>query len=185
MTTPRRPAPAPNDISATPAASASFITTTSCFSSDENNVSASTSIQLSSMLAAEWTMPFRTTDGSAIPTGPSHSKCRTRSTTTSATASGFAGCGVGIRNRSTTSWPDSDIFTGAAFIPLPPMSIPNPICEVTGTNTIDQALALVLRSTGSASASARSANDSTRPAAPGVSPSTRLPITCRVMFAIE
>ena len=99
--------------------------------------------------------------------------------------SGFAGCGVGIRNRSSTSWPDCDKFTGAAFIPLPPMSIPNPMCEVTGTNVIDQALALVLRSTGSASASARSANDSTRPAAPGVSPSTRLPMTCRVMFAIE
>ena len=56
-------------------------------------------------MAAVRTIPARTTAGKVDPTGPSVSKRAARSATTSATAAGVEGCGVGTRWRSATSCP--------------------------------------------------------------------------------
>ena len=70
MTSPERPRPAPNDISAIPAASASFTTTTGRPTASEKAEAASAPIHDESMLAALCTTPARTTAGKATPTGP-------------------------------------------------------------------------------------------------------------------
>ena len=95
-----------------------------------------------------------------------------------------------MRYRSSHSSPVAR-STGAAFMPEPPMSMPNLIKPALprrhvrhGTKRRSAPVARVRRSNGSASASARSATRITRPAAPGVDESTRLPITCSVIVAI-
>ena len=70
ITTPRLSLPAPKRISATPAASASFISVTGRPSVSLNSLSASSPIQLLSMLAAVCTTPRITTPGKVTPIGP-------------------------------------------------------------------------------------------------------------------
>ena len=64
--------------------------------------------------------------GKAHPTGPSQENDPTSSSTTSHTFSGVPGFGVGSRRRLSASVPVLK-STGAAFMPLPPMSIPNAV----------------------------------------------------------
>ena len=59
-----------------------------------------------------------------MPTGPDQLNAATSSPTTPATASGTAGRGVSIFFRSASSLPVST-STGAALMPLPPMSMPS------------------------------------------------------------
>ena len=75
------------------------------------------------MFAAVWTTPSRTTDGSVRPIVPGASSFVTISFTTAATASGVAGCGVGMRMRSAVKAPAAR-STGAPLMPVPPMSTP-------------------------------------------------------------
>ena len=65
-----RPFAAPYRASARPAASASLTTCTSRPVASVNSASASVPTQASSMFAAEWTTPWRTTPGTVTPTGP-------------------------------------------------------------------------------------------------------------------
>ena len=95
-TEPSTPLPAPNVISATPAASASFSSVTPAPSALSNSPAASVSIHDLSTFAAERTVPPITTPGKVAPTGPVQPNDCTTSRTTSVTASGVAGCGVGI-----------------------------------------------------------------------------------------
>ena len=62
--------------------------------------------------------------GKLQPTAFFQLKCAIISFTTLATASGVAGCGVGILNLSVNNAPVF-VFTIAPLIPVPPMSIPN------------------------------------------------------------
>ena len=87
------------------------------------------------MLAAERTYPRRMTAGNAHPTGPVQLWDRTSLTTTSAIASGCDGRGVSMRSRLDRNSPESR-STIAAFIPVPPMSIPNPSRSATATHRI-------------------------------------------------
>ncbi len=92
MTSPLRPFAAPYLTSARPAASASLTTCTSRPVAFVNSASASVPTQAWSMLAADCTTPWRTTAGTVTPTGPVESGKRpSRSTNTSATASGVEG----------------------------------------------------------------------------------------------
>ena len=131
-TTPSRPRPAPYRISASPAASASLTTWTSTSypTAFVNRASASVPIHDLSTLAALSVTPRRTTAGNVTPTGPDHSKWATSCATTSAIAAGVAGCGVWILYRSAVRVPSAR-STGAAFIPEPPMSMPNESCART------------------------------------------------------
>ncbi len=88
-----------------------------------NSASASVPIQAGSTLAAERATPCLITAGNVAPTGPVQSKCVDQLPTTSATASGVAGCGVRIRLRSVGSSPVA-MSTGAPLMPVPPMSMP-------------------------------------------------------------
>ena len=90
------PFPAPNVISAIPAASASLTTLTSSPVASASSARASSPIQPGSTLAAVLVMPFITTPGKVMPTGPDQLNVLTSWATTSATASGVAGCGVSI-----------------------------------------------------------------------------------------
>ena len=122
-TTPAWPRPEPKRTSAIPAASASFITATGRPVTLEKKSTASTPIQVRSMCdAVSMTLP-RTTAGTARPTGPPVSMRSSTSPTTWATACGVAGDGVGTRIRSAASFPVA-MSTGAALIPVPPMSTP-------------------------------------------------------------
>ena len=62
-----------------------------------------------STLAALWITPWRTTPGNVTPIGPCHEKCSTSSATTGAIASGVAGFGVRILNRSAASSPVASV----------------------------------------------------------------------------
>ena len=83
-----------------------------------------------SRLAALRITPWRTTPGNVTPTCPCQPKCSTSSATTGAIDVGVAGWGVRILKRSAVSSPVA-MLTGAAFIPEPPMSIPNACSLVT------------------------------------------------------
>ncbi len=124
-TTPELFRPAPNSISAMPAASASLTTNTSWPVRSVNRASTSVPIQDLSTFAAVFATPSWITAGKVTPTGMSSatSKEPMSSATVSATASGVEGCGVGIRTRSAASSP-LPRWTGAPLMPLPPMSIP-------------------------------------------------------------
>ena len=80
-------------------------------------------------MAAVIVTPFTTTPGNVRPTGPVQSKFFTCWATTAATASGSAGWGVSTLTRSVSSVP-LVVSTGAALIPVPPMSMPS-TCTVT------------------------------------------------------
>src|ERR1035438_2472237 len=123
-TVPDSPAPAPNFISATPAASASLSTLTWSPVASANSFRASRPIQVVSRLCAVMVVPLITTPGNVIPAGPVQPNPLARSRTTSATASGTAGRGVSILTRSAASLP-VNTSTGAALIPVPPMSMPS------------------------------------------------------------
>ncbi len=123
MTTPSRRLPAPKAISANPAASASLSTRTGQPVVRSKRVTASTPIQESSTLAAVRTVRWWTMAGKVQPMAPRHSKCRASCPTTSATASGSEGSGVGMRWRGPASSPVAR-STGAPLMPLPPMSMP-------------------------------------------------------------
>ncbi len=128
VTTPDRFTPAPNRISARPAASASLSTTTWSLANPSriaNSAAASVLIHRLSTLAAVSAVPCFTTQGRVMPTGPSQANFSTISATTSATASGVDGCGVGMRRRSPSSAPASR-STRPPLMPEPPMSTPNP-----------------------------------------------------------
>jgi hypothetical protein len=116
--------PAPNVISAMPAASASFSSLTSCPAALASRVRASSPIQALSRLAAVRVTPLITTPGKVMPVGPDQEKVSTSLCTTSATASGTAGRGVAIFTRSAANVPVSR-STGAALIPVPPISMPS------------------------------------------------------------
>ena len=131
-TTPATPRAAPQRTSANPAASASLTIATSSPHASVNSRSASTPTQLLSRFAAEWTTPWCTIPGKPTPSGADQPWRRTSSAAISAIAAGVAGFGVGMRIRSDASAPVSRSTT-AAFIPEPPMSMPNP-CELTDTN---------------------------------------------------
>jgi imidazole glycerol-phosphate synthase subunit HisF len=123
-TVPFSPTPAPNVISATPAASASFSTLTGLPAAWPNNSAASSPIQAGSMLAAVRVTPAVTTPGKVMPIGPDQLNVAVSFFTTSDTAWGSAGRGVSIFCRSASSLPVAT-STGAALIPDPPMSMPS------------------------------------------------------------
>ncbi len=123
-TVPGSPFPAPNVISATPAASASFSSRTSCPAALDSIVRASSPIHFGFRLAAVRVTPLITTPGKVTPVGPDQEKASTSLCTTSATAFGTAGRGVAIFTRSATKVPVSR-STGAALIPVPPISMPS------------------------------------------------------------
>ena len=97
--------------------------------------------------------PALTTDGNPTPPGipavsmPVASSCRTTSAATSMTASGVAGCGVGMRIRSVTSCPLARSTT-AALMPVPPMSMPRarPVRRAVGCGTLAYSFAEAGRS---------------------------------------
>src|SRR5215831_18573669 len=122
-TVPCCPAPAPNCISALPAASASLMIWTSSPVAEPNRSRAFTPIQAGSRLAAVRMTPSVTTPGKVIPALPDQPNCSTRPRTASATALGLAGCGVGTLIRSRVKAP-AVTSTGAALIPEPPISTP-------------------------------------------------------------
>ena len=106
MTWPRRPRAAPYSDSASPAASASFTTWTSRPRASVKIASASVPTHDLSMLAAEWTKPWRTMPGTVTPTGLLEAReAADERGKTSATASGVAGCGVSMRTRSCAKSP--------------------------------------------------------------------------------
>ena len=122
--TPFTPLPAPNRISARPAASASFRTTHRRPTASENFSAAFTPIQDGSMLAAVIAVPSTSADGRPMPTGPvSRPSAATTPAVASTTASGTAGCGVSTRILSPISSPRR-ASTSPALMPLPPMSTP-------------------------------------------------------------
>ena len=124
-TVPWTPLPAPNVISATPAASASFSIATSVPIALPNSAAALVPIHVLSTLAALRMVPLITTPGKVAPmTSPLWGNEPASSRTTSVTASGVAGRGVAIFFRSASSFPVSR-STGAPLIPVPPMSIPS------------------------------------------------------------
>ena len=123
-TVPFWPTPAPNVISATPAASASFSTLTWSPVARLNSAAASAPIQAGSRLAAVLVTPSMTTPGKVMPTGPDQLNEAVICFTTSATASGRAGRGVAIFCRSVTNLPVVT-STGAPLMPEPPMSMPS------------------------------------------------------------
>jgi hypothetical protein len=116
--------PAPNVISATPAASASFSTRTGLPVAVRNSAPASAPIQAASRLAAVLVTPSVTTPGKVMPIGPDQLKAVVSCFTTSATASGSAGRGVAIFCRSARNLPVVT-STGAALMPEPPMAMPS------------------------------------------------------------
>ena len=76
------------------------------------------------MFAAEPTTPLRTTAGNPHATCAVHEKWVTRSLTTAAIASGVAGCGVAMRIAIGEQFAACRTSTIAAFMPVPPMSMP-------------------------------------------------------------
>mmetsp|Transcript_32600 Transcript_32600/g.103885 ORF Transcript_32600/g.103885 Transcript_32600/m.103885 type:complete len:223 (-) Transcript_32600:254-922(-) len=128
MTLPLTPLPAPNRISAAPAASASLTTDTrSAPVYWRSSTWMSWPIHDLSMLAAVHTLPWRTAAGKPQPMGPSQSNCDTSLPTVAQIASGVAGCGVSMRRRSASTSPVR-MLTGAALHPVPPMSTPRTTC---------------------------------------------------------
>ncbi len=123
-TVPGSPLPAPNVISAMPAASASFSSRISCPAALASKDRASRPIHPLSRLAAVRVTPFITTPGKVTPMGPDQEKACTSWLTTPATACGADGCGVAIFTRSARNLPVSR-STGAAFVPVPPISMPS------------------------------------------------------------
>ena len=123
-TVPDRPTPAPWVISAIPAASASLMIVTGAPMRSLIVWAMSTPAHESSRWATHLTVPPTMGAGKAHPTGPVHPNDVTNSATTSATSLGVPGFGVGIRCRFSSNSPVS-VSTGAAFMPLPPMSMPN------------------------------------------------------------
>ncbi len=89
-----------------------------------NRARVSIPIQAGSRLAAVIVTPFTTTPGNVMPTGPVQSKFFTCCATTAATASGLAGWGVSTLTRSVSNVP-LVVSTGAALMPVPPMSMPS------------------------------------------------------------
>ena len=92
-------------------------------------------IQESSTFAAMRATPCWMTAGNVMPIGRSVDRWNepTTSATAAATAFGVAGCGVGTLNRSAANSPTTRL-TGAALMPVPPMSMPKapgvePCCE--------------------------------------------------------
>ena len=75
------------------------------------------------MCDAVSTIPPRTTAGTATPPGPAIPISFRTPSTAAATACGVAGDGVGNRIRSAASSPVA-MSTGAALIPVPPISTP-------------------------------------------------------------
>ena len=132
-TWPRRPRAAPYSDSARPAASASLTTWTSRPSASVKIASASSPIHDLSMLAAEWTTPWRTMPGTVTPTGLLEagklSTMRAEDLRHRGRAWRGAGCRCG-RGRATKS-PRSR-STGAPLMPVPPKSMPKG-CSM-GTN---------------------------------------------------
>src|SRR4051794_12531573 len=103
-TTPLASRPAPNVISAMPAASASLITVTAAPDSCSETARATdVPIHAGSMFAAVYATPAFTTAGNAHPTGPVYAAFAITSVTTGTTAAGVAGCGVSTRTRSVAS----------------------------------------------------------------------------------
>ena len=100
---PRRPTPAPNRISATPAASASFTRWTGRFRTRAIAWSASKSTQPGSTFAALLVTPSMTTAGNPTPTGTEVPMTTSASiffmirAIDAITAAGAEGCGVGTR----------------------------------------------------------------------------------------
>ena len=125
-TTPRTLRPAPNAISATPAASASLSTVTGRPSSAVNLAAASSPSQSGCRFAALPMTPWRTTPGKVTPTGSLPFQLPATSTSAGSTASGVAGRGVSTRTRSSIRAPAST-STGAPLIPDPPMSMPRTV----------------------------------------------------------
>ena len=103
ITTPDTPFPAPNSISATPAASASLSTVTGAPIASLNSFPASVPIHDWSTLAAVHATPFFITAGNVAPVASFQLKKLATSATTAATAGGVAGWGVRIRCRSASS----------------------------------------------------------------------------------
>ena len=117
-------APAPKDISARPAASASLIRDVLSPVASLNSPRVSTPIQDGSRLAAVSVTPSTTTPGNVIPAGPRQPNDSTSCPTVLATVSGTAGCGVSSLTRSASNLPWA-VSTGAPLIPEPPMSMPS------------------------------------------------------------
>ncbi len=104
-TVPCCPTPAPNDISARPAASASLISAVVSPVAWLNRARVSSPTQAGSRLAAVCVTPSTTTPGNVTPAGPDQLNASTSWATVLATASGMAGCGVSSLTRSASSWP--------------------------------------------------------------------------------
>src|SRR6478735_9477934 len=129
-TVPATPAPAPKRASARPAASASLMTSTGRPRRAVNSASMSRFSHAWSTFAAEWTTPCWMIPGKVTPTGESAAgasgrldSSATTWATTSATASGVEGLGVGTRSRSPISLPFLR-STIPPLMPVPPMSMP-------------------------------------------------------------
>src|SRR5699024_11262303 len=125
------------------------------------------------MFAAVCVSPARTTDGNVTPTGPVQLAGSTRPAAAAATASGVAGCGVGTVNGAPRVSPVRR-STGAALMPVPPMSMPNPVrsgaAEGSGrTDTVGTHLSQAghLRTVSTLPGRARD-GPGTRPQRPGV-----------------
>ena len=123
-TVPCWPAPAPKDISARPAASASLISVVLSPVTLLNRARVSSPSQAGSRLAAVSVFPSTTTPGNVMPAGPVQLNASTNWPTVLATASGTAGWGVSSLTRSASSLP-CPVSTGAALIPEPPISMPS------------------------------------------------------------
>ncbi len=122
-TTPPFPRPAPNRISAIPAASASLRTTMSRMSRSANRAAASVPSQERRRFAALPITPPRTMPGNVMPIGPSPPTRSTTVATASATDLGDGREGVSMRVRSPSKAPVAR-STRPPLIPLPPISIP-------------------------------------------------------------
>ena len=139
MIVPRWRRPAPKRSSARPATSASLPMAIVRPMTRDISRSAGNPIHAESMFAAVRTVPPRVAEGMPMPTGrvaasaivsdaPSpavsgSSNLRTSVSITATTSRGTDGCGVGMRMRSPTNWPERTSTT-APLIPLPPKSIP-------------------------------------------------------------
>ena len=128
-TTPGCPRPAPKAISASPAASASLMTTTGRPRRSVSSCWTGASMNPGSTLAALSERPSLITAGKPAPAfmsgvsqPPSVRRSQTRAVT-STTAVGVAGCGVFSRIRSETRRPSARSTT-APLMPVPPMSMP-------------------------------------------------------------
>src|SRR6185437_2499519 len=124
MAVPATPRPAPQRISAMPAASASFKTTAGRRRVRSASAAPSRPSQAWSIFAAVRTRPDFTTLGKARPTGPCAPGSRSaRAATTCITPGGAAGWGVGAEISSPSRRPEST-STSPALTEEPPTSMP-------------------------------------------------------------